>query len=447
MRTVSEEVSTTQVEEPVESKPPKLARTRSVLSVLVGAIAVIGLLVTVFGVWVRGVLTDSERVGDAVERALSEPEVTDALSSYLTQQIFAAVDVSAALQEVLPDALDRLAGPIEFAARGRTQAALSDLLATEEARQVLGTVVERAHSAFVDLLQGEGLVDGITVEDGEVTVNMLPLLGRGFSTIQGLGLFESVEFPELARDGDPAAQIAELEAATGRDLPDDFGQLTVYSSDSLANAGEMLANAQRAVATARRALVLAAVITVVAFAGSILLARRRLRAAIALLLSSAAVLVIARVIVQRVVEQVPDLVSQPGAKAAVSSIIGSMEDGLRRFTGIIIVVALLVALGVFLAGPSPTAASVRRRAGDSGGGLAEVVRRHRTGTAIALGAALVLQFQLIGWSVVSVLICLALLLMIAGALWAPLGTPAPAAAGASGAGASGDRADTGGEAA
>ena len=52
----------------------------------------------------------------------------------------------------------------------------------------------------------------------------------------------------------PTAQIAELEQATGRDLPDDFGQLVVYQSDQLADRQASLESAQQAVALAKRAV-------------------------------------------------------------------------------------------------------------------------------------------------------------------------------------------------
>ena len=52
--------------------------------------------------------------------------------------------------------------------------------------------------------QGDGLVDGITVVDGAVTVNMLPLdRSRPRARLQGLGLFSDVECPTLTADGDP----------------------------------------------------------------------------------------------------------------------------------------------------------------------------------------------------------------------------------------------------
>ena len=131
------------------------------------------------------------------------------------------------------------------------------VLASPEVQEVIVTVVERAHRRAMDLLSGDGLVDGIDVSDGEVTVNLLPLIGRGVSQLQDLGLLTNLTMPDLSASGDPAEQVAALSETIGRDLPDDFGQLVVYQSESLAEAQTSLQNAQRMFAVAKRAAVAA----------------------------------------------------------------------------------------------------------------------------------------------------------------------------------------------
>ena len=127
-------------------------------------------------------------------------------------------------------------------------------LSSPEVQEIITQIVERAHSRAMDLLQGDGLSGAISAVDGEVTVNLLPLIGRGLTRLQELGLFDDLEIPDLSADGDPSEQIAELEEATGRDLPDDFGQLVVYQSDQLADRQASLESAQQTVALAKRAV-------------------------------------------------------------------------------------------------------------------------------------------------------------------------------------------------
>lgn len=394
-------------------------RARSALSGIVGVLAIVGVIGSTLAVWARVVIFDSDRVAAAVSNTLSEPEVTDALANRITDQVFVLVDVEGFVSEALPDQLAPVAPAIIGGARSFVSNRLADVLATEEARDVVEALARRAHQAFVQLVEGDGLVDGITVSEGEVTVNLLPLVGRGLTVAQGLGLFSDVELPELTREGDPAEQIASLESLTGRDLPDDFGQLVVYQSDALAEAEASVATAQRLVTLFKRAVVVILLLTVALLVGTVLLAADRRRAVIVMSLSVVAAIVLVRVLVNRVVDRLPEVVAQPGARVAVRSAIGDLAQGLIRLTGLLVIAGLVIAVVAFLTGESSSAQSIRSRLGEGSTSTRALVEQHRNGTAIlAFSAALVLLIiaGLGWWSLIG-----ALLSAGAGAwaLWAP----------------------------
>jgi hypothetical protein len=390
-----------------------------VLTGIVGVLAIIGVIGSTLAVWARVVIFDSDRVAAAVSNTLSEPEVANALATRITDQVFELVDIEGFVSEALPDQLAPLTPAIIGGAESFVSNRLADVLATDEAQDVVEALVRRAHQAFVQLVEGDGLVDGITVSEGEVTVNLLPLVGRGLTVAQSLGLFSDVELPELTRDGDPAEQIAELESLTGRDLPDDFGQLVVYQSDALAEAEASVAAAQQLVTLFKRAVVVILLVTVALLAATVLLAADRRRAVIVMSLAVVAAILIVRVLVNRVVDRLPDVVVQPGARAAVSSAVGDLAQGLIRLTGLLVVTGLIVAVVAFLTGGSPTAQSIRSRLGAGSTSTRALIDQHRSGTAIlAFGAGLLLLMiaGLGWWSLIG-----ALLLAGAGAwaLWAP----------------------------
>ena len=65
--------------------PGRIAR--SILAVLFGVIGVIGVLASVIGVWAHRTVFDSEKVASAVDEALLNPEVNEALATFLTDQV------------------------------------------------------------------------------------------------------------------------------------------------------------------------------------------------------------------------------------------------------------------------------------------------------------------------------------------------------------------------
>jgi hypothetical protein len=372
---------------------------RTVFAALVGIIAILGLLTSVIALWAKDTLFDSASVAAAVDNAMQQPEVTDAMAVYLTDQILVAVDAQDFVAGVLPAQLGPLAPALVGGVRSFVSDRLEKLLATDEVRNVLTTLVEHTHAALMRLLRGDGGIAGVTIDEGEVSVNLLPLLSRGLLRVQDLGVLDNVSVPTLSADGDPADQLAQLESALGRDLPENFGQLTVYRSDRLAKAQESVKRAQETLVLARRALALVLIITGLAFAGCIALSVRRARATLVLLLASAAAMVIVRVVVRRVVADVPGLALQPGAQVAIRSTLSTLTSGLLTAAGLVGLIGVGTAIAIYLSGESSLAVSLRARMGSSGAGARGVVAAHGDAVAIAAFAAAVLVLFVggIGW--------------------------------------------------
>jgi hypothetical protein len=332
----------------IESTNPEVqrgpSRARSITAGVLGVLAVVVLLPSTVAAWARATVFDSGKVGDAVAAALSRPEVDDALAQWATDQIVNAIDVDAVVKQLVPDQLGSLEPAI---AAGVTQAVdrlMTRVVAEPKVQEVITEVAERAHARLVKILEGGGITDGIKVVNGQVTVNMLPVLGRGLALLKNLGLFDNLVVPDLTADGDPAQQIADLEQATGRDLPDDFGQIVVYQSQALSDAQASVQNAQRAVILAKRSLWLLAALTIAFVAGAIALARDRWRAVLWLGLGVAGAMILLRTAVRRVGEDAPKLAAKPGGQAAIDSIFSDLSQGLMRLAAVIVILAILAVL-------------------------------------------------------------------------------------------------------
>ena len=390
-------------------------RVRRAMSVLVGIVAIVCLIASVVAVWARGVLFNSETVAKAADTALQQPEVVDSMATYLTDQIMLAVDVDQYVVGVLPPALDRLSPALVGGIRTVVQNRLTVLLGRDEVRTLITQIIERSHDRLMNLLRGNGGVSGVSIKNGEVSLNLLPLLSRGMLAIQDLGVLESATIPVFTADGAPADQQAELSAALGRELPANFGQLVVYRSDKLSSGQESLARAQNALVLARRSLLALLAITVLAFVVCIALAVRRGRTAMVLLLASAASMIVVRAIVRRVKAEAPSLVTDPGARAAVRTTVATLSAGLLTAVTVLAILGVLAAIALYLTGDSKRAVALRGRAGSAGSGLGGILAAHGDVVGMLSFAAAVLVVFVAGITVITVVV---VLLLGALGLWA-----------------------------
>ena len=98
---------------------------------------------------------------------------------------------------MLPDQLDRFAPSIAAGTASAIERVLADALDRPDVQNAITTLVERAHALAMRLLEGDGLNDGVTVKDGVVTLNLLPLVNRGLGAVQDLGLLDNVTLPTM----------------------------------------------------------------------------------------------------------------------------------------------------------------------------------------------------------------------------------------------------------
>ncbi len=400
-----------------QPSPARSHRGRSALSVIFGVLGVFGVLVSVLAVWAHEVLFDSSSVSSAVEQTLLDPEVTDALAVYLTDQVLEAVPVEQLVEDRLPDQLTGLSPILVGGVRTVVHDGLSRVLADEKTRAVIVTASERAHRAVMRVLDGGRLSDGLTVGDEQVSLNLLPIVSHGFEALQDAGLLTNVDLPDLIPGGNPADQIRQLEDAIGRSLPDGFGQLVVYRSDQIAAAQTAVSRAQQALVLFRRTIFVILAVTAVSLAVSVALAARRRRALVALLLGTVAAMAVGRAIIRTVVQKVPTLAIEPGSRAALRNMVESLASGLFNAVTLALLAGLVLAVVTYLSGSSRTAEAIRGRASSTQSSLGSVVTAHREGTAIAAFTLAVIVIAGFGFSMVPLLVASLLAVGGAAALW------------------------------
>jgi hypothetical protein len=291
------------------------------LIVLGGVIVLVGSLT----LWARRQLLDTDTWVKSSNKMLQDDEVRQAVSTYAVEQLFANVDVEAALQARLGDRGDALAAPASAALYEAALRTTDAVLQTPQAQQVWEELNRRAHARLVDVLEGnEG--GRITTANGEVVLDLSPLIDRVSS--------------RLGAD----AQI-----------PPDAGQIVIMQSDQLSAA-------QDAVRILKATSALIGLLAIALFGLAVFLAggwRRRAIAGASLAVIVAAVLVlVARRIVGNAV--IDALVSNSSIRPPASRVWFIETDILREVAIGLLVLGLLFLLGAMAAGPSRVAVATRR---------------------------------------------------------------------------------------
>jgi hypothetical protein len=128
----------------------------------------------VAAVWVKRVALDTPTWTTTSSQVLANNDVRTALSSYIVDQIYANVDVSAELASVLPSQAKPLAGAIATELRGYAQTGVARALETPAIQALWRTANEQVHEQLIKFVDGGG--SRLQTTNGDVVLNLKPLL-------------------------------------------------------------------------------------------------------------------------------------------------------------------------------------------------------------------------------------------------------------------------------
>ena len=191
------------------------------------------LLASLLAVWTRSVLLDADRFAVMLSPVLRDEQVLEAVGERVSAGVITAPGGGGPLAGRAPRRRRPGGGPDHDlrpggrAGEDRTPAAPGASAATAAGE------VRTAHAGFVNVLRGRS--DVAVVSDGTLTLNLLPLVREVMTGLPGGGsLLAEVRLPDLGTDEAPTAARRRLEAAPGRPLPADAGQITLLEADGLA---------------------------------------------------------------------------------------------------------------------------------------------------------------------------------------------------------------------
>jgi hypothetical protein len=369
-------------------------------------------------VWARALLLNTDRWTDLADRVIREPAVVDALSKRLSTRIVEDLDVQGRVEsalaaaERLPEQATLLAGPLASGIQGILEERIHAFLESETGREAWTRINRFAHERIVAVLRGE-TPTGIAIEGGTVTLNTAVIMNGGLSRAEELIsdiLGRSVSLPtaeELEASGSADRVRAVLEERLGVDLPEDFGELVLFRSDRLAAA-------QDALQLLERFVVLIVALTLILLAVTLLASvdRRRtlVQLGIGLLIGSLVALLAIRATQNAIVD-----LAATGSRGAVDEVLSNVFSGLALIARIVLIVAVIMGLGAYLAGRPRWFERLKARlateaTSDRANRVGRWVAAHRDGLRIGgVAVALVILF-LVDLSWLSVIVVALLLL-------------------------------------
>jgi hypothetical protein len=295
---------------------------------MLGLAAVLS-VVGIFAVWANRQLLDTSYWTETNTKLLESGAIQNELSSYLTDQIYANVNVAGEIRAGLPSELKPLAGPAAGGLRSVVEKGIILALQQPRVQELWKSANEVTHRQFVNLIENKSSVIR-TPGGGAVYLDLRPIVS------------------ELAtRLGAPAS--------TAEKIPPNIAQIKIISSKSLETA-------QAGVRVLHSLALILPLLVLLLFAGAIGLAReRRARTLLnvgMVCIGAALVTLLARTIIGNQV--VNTLASTEAVRPAVSAAWSIGTSVLVDVAGALIFIGVLVVFAGMLGGHSRWARATRR---------------------------------------------------------------------------------------
>jgi hypothetical protein len=400
---------------------PKRHRMRRIATPILVVLAVIVFTITVPAAWGARTVLNTDRYVATVTPLAEDPAVQNAIAAQLTDQVFAALNVQEVISNALASIGDRvtlLAGPLTDAMHGFVQDQVLKVVQSDAFQTFWVDANRFVHTQVLAVLKGE--TDTISVVDGKVLLNLLPLVELSLASIQRVSsdlVGGSVTLPTPEPGELASVAIPKLEQALGIDLPEDYAQIPIYDSQDL----QAL---QKAVYWSERLVILLLILVPILVAAALLVSTRRRRTLVQLTVGGAVGLVVVRrlAIISR--DRLFDQVNTQ-RHPAVRVLADTLLDRLFWLTGILLAIVLLALLVALVTGPYPWAVALRGWVRDLGHGLAAGLRgehvddsgrvgwlrQHRDGLmlaggVVALACLFLFDLSFLGFAILTIVLIL-----------------------------------------
>lgn len=352
----------------------RLRRRATARSLLTGALVVVTSLMLVastVAVWGKRTVFDTDRFMTVVDPALDDPAFYDSLSRNVSDQVIEVLDLETRVRErltqldqylaeelvdalglgevatsalslfdrpTLADLTPSIVDPLEERVRG----GITGFITSDEFQQRLPLLVRRAHEATLALIDDDlSEFPNVYVADGEVRINLIPVIVDALERVIDLltGYLPDISLPAFVSDRVDEAR-EELAAALTVQLPEDFGQLTVMSDESLSSLQD---GAQRI----NRVTWLIVAVTAALLVLTLVVSTNRRRTVVWLSIGITAALAAAWWTIGRIRSAVLDEVAEPDSRAAIAALLEQTRQSFRTYLLVVVVIAVIAGVVAF----------------------------------------------------------------------------------------------------
>lgn len=309
--------------------PARLPRWRRIL---VGVLVVLGCLLvplSILSVWVHSTLLDTDQWVATVDPLVDNPDVQQAVATRVTNAIIDNTDIEGEVRSALPDVAKRLAPTIAAGAEQAVGVAALKIVESDQFESLWKTMNRRAHTRVVAVLQGKGN-QTFETKNGEITITLAPIVDEVKKELndRGISFFDNVQIPGAKN------------------------RITLFASDDLQQAQSITDLLDQV------ALILP-ILTFIVFAAAIILSgnRRRtvLRSALGVALAMGLLIVALALGRTAYLDALPKGVNLDAARAVYDQLLTFLRTSLRTTFWL----AVVIAIGAWLAGPGRAATKVR----------------------------------------------------------------------------------------
>ncbi|HET7487825.1 MAG TPA: hypothetical protein VFJ85_07845 [Acidimicrobiales bacterium] len=331
----------------------------TVAAVLV-ALSVISFVLAVPSVWARRNFLNTDRFVSRTAPLIHDPAVQAAVSARITAELMTLINPQDLFEQVLPEKGKILAVPLAGAVRGFVSDRVDTFVASDRFATIWESAIRVAHQTSTNVLRDRSKV--VTAQGDTVTLNLIPVVDAVLAELTSATpeLFgHQINIPDVRVEDVPKAAITKLEAATGIDLPPNFGQITVYDH------GKVRA-AQTGIRIFDRAVVLLVVSAIVFAAIAFVVSRRRRRTLLQLTVGTALGMVVIRRLAFTLDDQVAKLPPTQVGRNAAGVVVDAFTAPLFTFAAWVIAIAAVIALVAVLSGPYRWAVALRHKVAEVG---------------------------------------------------------------------------------